>query len=439
MDQNLLQRADIPRRSRLYGLEPCERGTIWGESLTSYLNRLGWKHGVPPRILATQEIVQFVSNNENLSTPSYFAAFSRVRAIYLNGVSEVTVDWTRQLEQLTGRTDLRYLTLLWWIGNLHSRKLLRTKPAWCPFCYAEWKENGSVIYQPLVWMLQVIQICTKHKRQLEDRCSHCGKDQSTIAVKTLPGYCTQCKMWLGLSFGLNEQKIDKDMIESQLWLTNALEELLQASLAFGAPSWEPFFANLATKGFRNLFKLTGMPSVEQWKNRNYVPTLAMILKFCYICNVTPLQIMQNHLTPLEHALESGRLYHPVWFLNEPPRLDLERCQRLLQELLDGQEEGKGVTHVAERLGCTAAAIRVHFPQECMMITKRAREFRKQRHEKYISQVCEEIRTAVFALYSQGIYPSSGSVAKMLSQPAFMRQSDALKMFHTARRELGLEP
>jgi|GEM_PF-5219525 hypothetical protein len=45
-NQRILQTAEIPPRSRLYGLEPYHVNTLWSESLTSYLNRLGWAHGV---------------------------------------------------------------------------------------------------------------------------------------------------------------------------------------------------------------------------------------------------------------------------------------------------------------------------------------------------------------------------------------------------------
>ena len=47
---------EIPSRSRLYGLVPCGLGTMFQESLTSYLNRLGWRHHVSPRDLVAQEL-----------------------------------------------------------------------------------------------------------------------------------------------------------------------------------------------------------------------------------------------------------------------------------------------------------------------------------------------------------------------------------------------
>jgi len=54
--QTRFQTLNVPPRSRLYGLEPCSGGTVWSECLTSYVNRLGWQHGVSPRTLAAQEI-----------------------------------------------------------------------------------------------------------------------------------------------------------------------------------------------------------------------------------------------------------------------------------------------------------------------------------------------------------------------------------------------
>ena len=48
---------EVLPRSRLYGLVPCGLGTMYQESLTSYLNRLGWRHHVSPRGLVAQEVV----------------------------------------------------------------------------------------------------------------------------------------------------------------------------------------------------------------------------------------------------------------------------------------------------------------------------------------------------------------------------------------------
>src|SRR6266702_5854047 len=56
-------RNDIPARSKLYGLAPCGLGTVWQESLTSYLNRLAWRHHIPPRHLVAQELLPRLSQS----------------------------------------------------------------------------------------------------------------------------------------------------------------------------------------------------------------------------------------------------------------------------------------------------------------------------------------------------------------------------------------
>ncbi len=62
--QLVLQLADRPPRSRLYGIVPREGGTLWAECLTSYLNRLSWRHGLSPRSLVAHELVPLLSADD---------------------------------------------------------------------------------------------------------------------------------------------------------------------------------------------------------------------------------------------------------------------------------------------------------------------------------------------------------------------------------------
>src|SRR6266852_3452971 len=163
-----LQSRDVPPRSRLYGLVPCGMETVWSESLTSYINRLGWRHGVSPRALAAQEIGPLLLDAEwwRYPSPQLMGVFCAANAMSLNGSGNLATTWSTLLERLTERTDLHILTAPWWIGDLPIARNLRSSPAWCPVCYAEWKKQGLPIYQPLLWMLQVVTICSKHQRQL---------------------------------------------------------------------------------------------------------------------------------------------------------------------------------------------------------------------------------------------------------------------------------
>jgi len=141
---------------------PCKVDTIWTESLTSYINRLGWAHRVSPAELVAQELIPHVSMSSG--HPSYQpTAFCRHAASILNGNGELARTWSTLLEQLTGQSNLSVLTLQRWIGNLSSRGQLQRTPAWCSACYAQWREQGVSIYQPLLWQYQAVSICTEHK------------------------------------------------------------------------------------------------------------------------------------------------------------------------------------------------------------------------------------------------------------------------------------
>lgn len=432
-------------RSRLYGLVPCELHTIFQESLTSYLNRLGWRHHVSPRDLAAQEIVPSLS----YEYPKHqLAAFSRGPGMQINGTGGIAQDWASLLEQLTMRPDLHTLTLDCWLGDLSSRGHLRKVPAWCPMCYTERAEQALPLYQPLLWMFQTVTICPQHQRTLEDRCQHCQKTQSIIACKTYPGRCTQCNAWLGAtSEGTDSLSMDRDLMHWQKWVIHALEEL---HLAAGTFSWKQFFTSLEYS-MRNrgvcsrLAELTGFSRdvFYLWLGRkqtrySQMPSLETILEFCYVCNVTPLQVMSSPDGLLCAIWDETipRYRRPQRFTRS--RVNRESAQELLQSVLDGREKLTSVKQLAQRLGHHQSLLWRYFPQECALIAQRNEEYEQQRRKERETQVCEEVRQAVLTLHAQNIFPSHHRVRSLLSDPNLLRMPEASATWHAVRRELGLE-
>ena len=88
---NVLPDEKPPSRSQLYNLAPYEVGTIWCESLTGYINRLGWTHHVPPRALVAQEIVPRLDERLRLVAP--VGVFGTKWAMSLNGAGSMTQPW----------------------------------------------------------------------------------------------------------------------------------------------------------------------------------------------------------------------------------------------------------------------------------------------------------------------------------------------------------
>lgn len=448
--QTKIQEFDIPPRSRLYGLEPCNVKTIWCESLTGYLNRLGWAHGVSPRDLVAQELVpSFTSKPWLRSSPGLVTVFSRKGgAMSLNGMGTFALEGIRLLEQLTMRSDLHLLTFDSWIGNLPLSRNIRPVPAWCETCYVEWRERGSLLYQPLLWMLPVVTLCPRHKRWLTEQCPQCHKQQSVIATsKTKPGECTQCGFSLGSSSkAVAEPEVDQKTADWQNWVINTLEILRLTSLFSGPLHWATFFSHFASgmesKGaFSKLARITDIKRgvLYRWMEGSDQPSLESMLYLCYVCGVTPQEVMENHLEPLKQALRYETAYHA----SRSPRslrkpVDQKLCWELIQQVLDGREEFLGVLQIAERLECSAATLLKHFPDECAIIIQRMQVHRTQRKAQRIARECEEVRQVVMMLHAQGIYPSHRRVRALLSQPSSIRQPEMQAAWHKARYELGID-
>ncbi len=447
--QTGFQTLNIPPRSRLYGLEPCGMETVWSECLTSYINRLGWSYGVTPRALAIQEIGPFLDAEWwNYPSSHLMGVFCASNAMSLNGMGMFATTWSAILERLTQSSYPHLLTSSWWLGNYPNQRHLRVSPAWCPSCYAEWKQQGFLLYQPLLWMLLVMRICPKHKRPLVDQCPHCQARQAVIASRlTHTGYCTKCAGWLGSeSDSFPELTLDAETVEWQQWVVHALEELCAANISSGLINWERFFTNLVTAmkqwgSYSRLARLSGVNRevLMRWMAGTSIPSFEMLLKFCYVCDTTPIQIVAGHFASFEQAIRDEKAFHPRQHQRMARRsLDQERCREAIQAILDGQEPPLGPAQLAKRLGCDDGTLRRSFPQECTLLAQLAQAYRKQQNEQRIAQLCEKVREEVKALYANGIPPTNRRVKRILP-PGMMRQSKITAAWHEALRELGLKP
>src|SRR5260370_5067184 len=225
-------------RRKLYWLGPLGVGTVEIESLTSYIQGLGWAYRVSSWVLVVQEVLPLYNGPYDLrSSPHRLGGFGRTRAMRLNGTGEGASAWVKTLEQLTGRTDLRVLTADPWANALPNCGFLRSAPVWCPACYQQWQEQGQPVYQPLLWAVQAVTMCLHHRQPLVELCPFCQKKQSVIGAKGAPGCCTQCGQWLGRQ-PTSEGGVDDEEITWQQWVTSSIEELSYARMAFGLLPWD---------------------------------------------------------------------------------------------------------------------------------------------------------------------------------------------------------
>ena len=203
----------IPRRSRLYSLEPIGIGMPVAESLSSYLTRLAQEHCVTPKKLIMGEIAPVIMGGKyhpkmlSKSVSTLFGNSDAKPAI--NGMREMTRSLVDALEQLTLRQDLRYLSCLTYKGVIKERGLFRQHIAWCPQCFEQWRQEKKTIYEPLLWSFKDVNYCLQHNYQLSDRCPHCDSTQKAIANNSHLGFCDRCKQWLGSDNNNAETQINE--------------------------------------------------------------------------------------------------------------------------------------------------------------------------------------------------------------------------------------
>ena len=414
--QMIKEQEPIPVRSQLYSLAPMGMRTVWVESLTSYIHRLAVKYKVKPRAFVTEAILPHLVlwHETRPSFTTTTGGFYRREAIAVNGAGEVAASWSEVIGQLNGRSDLRELTFHLWANQLPARGLLRWIPGWCPACYTAWQENGQALYHPLLWMLQVVTVCPRHRCFLTERCPHCQQRQSVIAAKTQPGYCTQCTRWLGTPLASNKDpSITDERFNWQEWVIGCIEELYLSSVAFGALPWANLPQGLevcreAMGDGRSLARLTNLPySVFwPWSHGKQTPSFKRLLEFGYVLDVTPLQLLVSTADALRAWIaerEPERQAHA-----RPPAhaaINWEQIEHDLQEVLAGRKSVSGVSSVARQVGISAKYLRKKFPQECTQITAQYRKDRATQAEQRVTQQCLKVRQATIALYEQGVKPS----------------------------------
>ena len=285
-----------------------------------------------------------------------------------------SVDWSDTIEALTQQPDLQKLTLGEWASSIPSRRLLRATPAWCPVCYAERQEKKLSIYQPLLWMLQIVTSCTQHKRKLEEQCNKCQKKQAVFPSKAQPGHCTQCGVWLGVSVEMAEEpEIDEEELLWQDWVVKTIEELRTVRIASDAISWERISINLAAclevKGEAARFsRLMGVSEklISQWQHHEQIPSFEKVLEICHAMGISPLQLMgdpvdmRNALLAISDYPRKQPAHHRRYVVNR------EEIREYLQAVLDGRRPCCAIHQIESDLGVGHSTLEKIFPLECSL-------------------------------------------------------------------------
>jgi transcriptional regulator with XRE-family HTH domain len=442
-----LKQVSIPSRSRLYQLEPVGIGTPLVESLTGYISRLAEAHCVNPGVLMEKELATLV--NKDYGGANLHRIYKRTTA--LNGSGVMAMDLVKALQELTLREDLHFLTLLDWYKLFPSRNLLRPFRAWCPSCYQEWYEKKQLIHEPLLWSLDVVQICPYHHHQLIFECPHCHQKNTTLAWKSRPGYCSKCGEWLGLTLDIesaNRKTLKNNGLEQRIWIAKTIGELIAATpylnnslssttIALTISNW---VEQIAEGNIAEFARQINIPrnTVWLWCKGQNLPSLEALTNICYYFGVSLLSFFTEETNNLclSKKLLATQVKNTSRKRMKP--FNSEKVKSYLEALLTNDDSPVlSMEEVARQLGIDRRTIYKYFPDLCRAISARYVSHKKNSHEKIIEECCQEVRLAVSELHNQGKYPSESAVSKLISKPGYFRHKKVRLALREANRKLEL--
>jgi len=427
----------VPRSSRLYHLSPIGLKTPMVESLTGYIVRLADAHCVSAGVLYWKEI-RAVAGKGNIFT-FRVASDEGYSTHSINSFGSPAADFVRALESLTGRSDLRYLTLLPWAEVLTHFSLLRRSRVWCESCLYAWQHAGQPIYEPLLWALQPVTVCPYHRCRLRQVCPSCQNQIGPLDSRSRSGHCSRCGRTLvpNVAGRAVDGQIapDAEMIWAD-WVANALGELLAA-----APEirWSPERMQLAetirlcvdqtssgnASAFARLMNV-GRGDVIRWQKGKARPRLLTLLNMAYRRGISLLELLKE--SPIS---DTSRVFvRPALLTSERTtkrprtrhswRIDIEGLSQSLRLALK-EDPPPSVYQVIKRLQCNEVTVRRHFPELCAELARHYAKYRVKRAVARKMQAAEEVRRVALDLHEKGINLTRKNIRPLL------RSSDYLNL------------
>ena len=439
----------LPKRSRLNHIIPVAVGTPFVESLTSYITRLTQSHSISISILMTRELAPLLSKYyiQNGSKKGLSTLFHRGAAINSTGeLAQLLVD---SIEKLTLKQNLSALTLLPFRDFLSSKELLHQTKAWCPNCYEKWRGSKKTIYEPLLWTLKDVEVCSHHNRPLQTVCFNCDRQIPWLHSKSRIGYCPYCDRWLGNSIHTTEIVFSQEDLRRNIWISNTLGELIACS---GEPTLVPQKDNIA-QAIREIINITHQGNIAcfaksfklpkntvwMWYKQKSVPKLKFILNICYCLDISLLSFLKLEKAAFESLeINCQKLTNTVRIKRVSPKdFDSEKIENALQTILNSQHiPPPTMKEVAKRLGFDRRIISEHYPELCKAISAKYRRYQNQIRAIKIEECCEEVRQAVSVLHQKGEYPSEARVSRLISQPGYFRYKKVRMALKQAKSKLN---
>ncbi|MBJ8027409.1 TniQ family protein [Bacillus cereus group sp. N21] len=411
----------------MYSLKPIGIEGPYIESLTSYLIRLSEVHQVYPSSLISYVIAPILNKE--------FLIYSTTRggnrfydgAKTMNGFGSNALDTVNVLEKLTQVRQLSILTLASIREVVPLRYLLKNYLSWCSVCYEEQLNTGDAIYNLLLWSLEMVNTCSKHKCKLETECFLCHKKIPLLHRKSQNGYCPYCNNWLGRETNLNkhldendfdykitlmaEQIIKhKEQIEISASKQQIIRNLTHLVNIYTEGNMQGFARNL------NLAKTT----LWDWCNGKALPPLSRVLEICYLFNMSPVSFYIEDISVNKKQIVFNARSYSKDSKKREIKFDYDTALSILRKYAHRSDSIVSMNELARQLGYPKRTLYKHFPDLCKIISAKNIEVIKEKRDQVYASNCLIIYQYVENLIQQGVYPSRRRVEEVANRPGLLK-------------------
>ena len=448
-----LELPPISPRSILYGLEPIGIGTPQVECLTSYISRLAEAHCVFPGILMHKLIAPFVRES---SVYQKSCNSMEMKLVYqtnsFNGTGLRATVAVHAFEALTQQSSLRFLTFLTWKEVFTYQTLLHPTKTWCPACLEEWRAGSQVIYDPLLWTIQVVTFCPRHQCMLSTCCPQraCERKIPWLAWSSLPGYCPFCRQWLGRPAPTSIE-LDESIVHWQEWITEQLGSILALAPEVKSPPSRSrihdvllhFCQQMSQGHLRAYARELGVPwqTFSFWFGRRRIPQLETLLTLCSIWGVSLKACLLAEMTTLCSLPGSQvpRVPRDKQYRKIPVDVNSPQTRHFLQMILTNDEDpSPSLKNVAQQLGIRPYYLRKYHLELCKAISDRYRVYIQRHKQTTMQQKCEEVCQAARQLAAQGKRPTKKNLAEVLPKPGILHSPEVRQAWKAVLREFDGE-
>lgn len=412
---------------------PLGLGTDQCESLTGYVQRLAAMHGARPgavlfRILAW--IDQSNSRNIGRWSPS---PGRLLPGNNINGFNQAD-SWLRALQYATKRSNLDCLTTRGWDANFPTRGFLSSHLAWCPRCLAT--DDDS--YQRLVWLINPVRACLVHRVPLQRRCARCKRALPVLHDRSLVLSCPHCGGDLRHALA---DAATSALTEFDFWSAGEIGRLVTGAAAWHKPlSWNPALELNALARARHLpepaafARAVGISKITAWYwlTGKAHPSLPLALHVFHRLGdslATRLGCPPGSAPPAPVGAQPEFHLGKVRRVRERNWAEVRR--RMLAELKKPASDARPLRGVAQLLTIPVRSLRAHFPDLCLALSDRYRDWRRKELSDRNQRLKRQMQTAIAALARGGVVLSKHRLETILGRPGLFNSHYARRIYDAA--------